>query len=393
MFIQRELEKKLALLKTQFPVIALLGPRQSGKTTLSREAFPTYEYVNLEELDVRQFANEDPKGFLENYADRSGKEGVIFDEIQNAPDLFSYLQVRVDKEKREGFYILTGSQNILLNQHISQTLAGRIAIQTLLPLSIEELALANRLPSDLFTVLYQGFYPSIYAKKIDPQDWYKGYIQTYVERDARQVRNFSDLSLFQKFIKLCAGRIGQILNLTSLSSDCGISVNTARAWISILEVSFIVFLLYPHHKNFSKRLVKSPKLYFYDPGLASHLLGIRSSETLVQHYLRGGLFESMILVNLMKQRFKAGKNSNLYFWRDKTGLEIDCLLEKGSHLIPIEIKSGETIHSDFFDALLRFSDLANIPSSTGYVVYGGSEDQKRQTSHVISWKNLSKIEN
>jgi predicted AAA+ superfamily ATPase len=393
MFIQRELKKKLSLLKTQFPVIALLGPRQSGKTTLSREAFPTYEYVNLEELDIRQFANEDPKGFLENYAERSGKDGVIFDEIQNAPDLFSYLQVRVDKEKREGFYILTGSQNILLNQHISQTLAGRIAIQTLLPLSIEELTLAHRLPSDLFTVLYQGFYPSIYAKKIDPQDCYKGYIQTYVERDARQVRNISDLSLFQKFIKLCAGRIGQILNLTSLSSDCGISVNTARAWISILEASYVVFLLYPHHKNFSKRLVKSPKLYFYDPGLASHLLGIKSAETLVQHYLRGGLFESMILVNLMKQRFNAGKNSNLYFWRDKTGLEIDCLLEKGGHLIPIEIKSGETIHSDFFDAILRFCDLANIPPSTGYVVYGGAEDQKRQTSHMISWKSLSKIEN
>ncbi len=393
MFIQRELKKKLSLLKTQFPVIALLGPRQSGKTTLSREAFPTYEYVNLEKLDIRQFANEDPKGFLENYAERSGKDGVIFDEIQNAPDLFSYLQVRVDKEKREGFYILTGSQNILLNQHISQTLAGRIAIQTLLPLSIEELTLAHRLPSDLFTVLYQGFYPSIYAKKIDPQDCYKGYIQTYVERDARQVRNISDLSLFQKFIKLCAGRIGQILNLTSLSSDCGISVNTARAWISILEASYVVFLLYPHHKNFSKRLVKSPKLYFYDPGLASHLLGIKSAETLVQHYLRGGLFESMILVNLMKQRFNAGKNSNLYFWRDKTGLEIDCLLEKGGHLIPIEIKSGETIHSDFFDAILRFCDLANIPPSTGYVVYGGAEDQKRQTSHVISWKSLSKIEN
>ena len=287
-------------------------------------------------MDAREFASEDPRGFLEQYSKKSGRAGVILDEIQNTPNLFSYLQVSVDQDPRPGFYILTGSQNILLNQHISQTLAGRISIQTLLPFSIEELQEANRLPEDPFTTLFQGFYPPIYTKAIDPQDWYKGYVQTYVERDARQIRNISDLSVFQKFVKLCAGRIGQLLNLTSLSNDCGISVNTARSWISILEASYIIFLLQPHHKNFSKRLIKSPKLYFYDPGLASYLLGIESPKMLFQHYLRGGLFESMVLCNLMKQRFNAGKTSNLYFWRDKTGLEVDCLIEKADGLVPIE---------------------------------------------------------
>jgi hypothetical protein len=391
MHIERTLKEKLLSAGKQFPVLAILGPRQSGKTTLARETFPHYEYVNLEELDTRQFALEDPKGFLEKYGGGPNCPGVIFDEIQNTPDLLSYLQVRVDRHRKEGFYLLMGSQNILLNHHINQTLAGRIAIQTLLPLSIEELALAQKLPHDLFTLLYQGAYPPLYARKIDPHDWHRAYVQTYVERDARQIKNINDLNLFQKFIKLCAGRIGQLLNLTSLSNDCGISVNTARSWISILEASYIIFLLLPHHKNFNKRLIKTPKLYFHDTGLACHLLGIETPEMLTSHYLRGGLFESLIISDLLKQRLNAGKNSNLYFWRDKSGLEIDCILEKGNDLIPIEIKSGQTIHSDFFDSLAAFSSLAQIKPSSGYVVYAGSEEQKREKGHAIGWRDLSEI--
>ncbi len=388
MFIPRKLAKKLTNLRTQFPVLALLGPRQSGKTTLAKECFPDYRYVNLEDLDTRRFAVEDPRGFLEQY---SGSRGVILDEIQQTPDLLSYIQVRVDREQKMGFYILTGSQNILLNQHISQTLAGRIAIQTLLPLSIDELQEAKRLPQDLFTALFEGFYPSLYARKLDPNDWYKGYIQTYVERDVRQIQNVSDLSVFQKFLKLCAGRIGQLLDLTSLSNDCGISVGTVRGWLSILEASYIVFFLYFHFKNFSKRLIKSPKLYFYDPGLACHLLGIESRDMLISHYSRGGLFESMVLIDLIKRRYNIGKIPSVYFWRDKTGLEIDCIIEKADKLLPIEIKSAQTINSEFFEALHRYCQLAGISSASSYLVYGGDEDQKRQNGHVISWKHLSEI--
>ncbi len=295
----------------------------------------------------------------------------------------------MDLEPKPGFYILTGSHNILLNQHISQTLAGRISLQTLLPLSIEELSQAEHLPERLSTFLFKGGYPSLYAQKREPNDWYKGYIQTYVERDVRLIRNITDLSLFQKFIKLCAGRIGQLLNLNSLSDDCGVAVNTIKAWISILEASYIVFLLSPHHKNFSKRLIKAPKLYFYDSGLAAHLLGIESPEMLAQHYLRGGLFESMVLSDLLKARFSKGKSPNLYFWRDKSGLEVDCIIEEADQLIPIEMKSAETIHPDFFDQLNRFCEIANLPIASGCIIYGGNENQKRSRGSVISWKQVA----
>ncbi len=381
MLIVRILQEKLQALRAQFPVLSLLGPRQSGKTTLARHTFSNYQYVNLEELDIRQFALEDPRGFLDSH---SRGEGLILDEIQNTPNLLSYLQVRVDNDPKPGFYVLTGSQNILLNQHISQTLAGRIAIVTLLPLSIEELG--SHLPHDLAAFLFRGGYPSLYAKKMDPNDWYKGYIQTYVERDVRQIRNIADLSLFQKFIKLCAGRIGQLLNLNSLSDDCGVSLNTIKAWMFILEASYIVFCLQPHYKNFSKRLIKTPKLYFYDTGLAAHLLGIESPAMLEQHYLRGGLFESMILSDLIKHRYNLGKFSNLYFWRDKSGLEIDCLVERGEQLIPIELKSGKTISPDFFDSLQRFCELANLPTNSGSIIYGGDEEQNRSKGRVLSWR-------
>ena len=382
MLINRKIAPKLRDLSQKFPVLGILGPRQSGKTTLAKMLFPHHKYLNLEELDTRQFATEDPRRFLNSLL--SGP-GAILDEIQKAPDLLSYIQAHVDEWQTPGFFILTGSQNILLNQHISQTLAGRIAITTLLPLSFEELQNSSQIPDSMELTLFQGFYPSIYSKKIAPSDWVPNYIQTYVERDVRELKQITDLSAFQKFIKLCAGRIGQILDFQSLANDCGISANTVRSWISVLEASYIIFLIHPHFKNFSKRLIKAPKLYFYDTGIACNLLNIRSPEELSMHYLRGGLFESMILSDLLKQRYNGGLQPNIYFWRDKSGLEIDCILDHGSTLTPIEIKSGETIHSDFFSGLIKWNALAQNNPTNSYVIYGGNERQERSNGTILGW--------
>lgn len=386
--ISRDAQKKIEAMAQKFWVIALLGPRQSGKTTLARHTFPEYEYVSLENIETRTLAASDPKQFLAQF---DTAKGVILDEIQHVPDLLSYMQTKVDAEKRPGFFVITGSQNLLLNQSITQTLAGRIFILRLLPLSLDELKEAHLLPQDVETLLFQGCYPSIYAYNITPQDWYANYIQTYVERDVRQIKNIGNLSLFQLFVKLCAGRIGQLLNLTSLANDCGISVNTARSWISILEASYIVFLLRPHHKNFSKRLIKSPKLYFYDTGLASHLLGIESAQDLVAHYLRGGLFESLIISSLMKTYYNQGSTPHLYFWRDKTGNEVDCIIEHGELLIPIEIKAGKTFAQNFFSGINYFNELSQQPEHPSFVVYAGENTMKLKAGELIGWQHLNQI--
>ncbi len=388
MFIERDLKNKVHTLAKKFPVVGIFGPRQSGKTTLAQISFSKYKYINLEELDIRRYAAEDPRGFLQSLLE---EEGIILDEIQNVPDLLSYIQANVDRMKKPGFFVLTGSQNILLNHHINQTLAGRIAILTLLPLALEELKRESLLSTKLEVMLFQGFYPPIYASRYAPTDWYANYIRTYVERDVRQIKNITDLTLFQKFIKLCAGRIGQLLNLTSLGNDCGINAHTVRSWLSLLEASYIIFLLYPHHKNFNKRLVKMPKLYFYDTGIACHLLEISSPKDLEMHYLKGGLFESMILADLLKQRHNTGLQPNIYFWRDKSGNEIDCILEKGEKLTPIEIKSGATINSDYFDSLVKWNAIAHSSASKGIVVYGGTEKQIREQGNAIGWKDSEKI--
>jgi|SRR5579862_1914273 len=388
MFIQRKISHRVKKLSTQFPVLGILGPRQSGKTTLAKTLFPHYKYINLEELDTRRFATEDPRRFLKSLEE---EKGCILDEIQRAPDLLSYIQVHVDEWQKIGFFILTGSENILLNHHIGQTLAGRIALITLLPLSLEELQDASLMPIEMEEMLFRGFYPSLYAKKFDTREWIASYIQTYIERDVRHLKQITDLSLFQKFLQLCAGRIGQLLDLTSIGNDCGITAHTVRSWLSVLEATYVIFLLHPHHKNFTKRIIKSPKLYFYDSAIACHLLSIPSPNDLAKHYLRGGLFESMILSDILKQRFNAGLTPNIYFWRDKAGLEVDCLLENGSTLIPIEIKSGETINSDFFSNLVKWNDLAGNNLSNGYVIYGGKEEQARSQGIVLSWKLLKKL--
>ncbi|HNA63044.1 MAG TPA: ATP-binding protein, partial [Rhabdochlamydiaceae bacterium] len=297
MFIKRKIADRVIKVSQQFSVVGILGPRQSGKTTLAKVLFPTYKYLNLEELDTRRFAGEDPRRFLKSL---EHEQGVILDEIQRVPELLSYIQVHVDEWQKKGFFILTGSENILLNHHINQTLAGRIALITLLPLSIEELKDASLLTQELDEVLFQGFYPSLYAKKIDSREWIQSYIQTYVERDVRQLKEIMDLTIFQKFLRLCAGRVGQLLDLTSIGNDCGISAHTVRSWLSVLEATYVIFLLQPHHKNFNKRIIKTPKLYFYDTSIACHLLSIQSPKELQTHYLRGHLFESMILADLFK---------------------------------------------------------------------------------------------
>jgi predicted AAA+ superfamily ATPase len=386
--IKRDLEPHLRTVAQYFPVVAILGPRQSGKTTLAQMVFPQHAYVSLEDLDLRSLAIADPRGFLERY---KNEHGIILDEFQHVPGILSYIQTWVDREKQQGYFILTGSQNFLVSEAISQTLAGRISLNTLLPLSIQELEANNLLPETLDDFLYTGCYPSLYAKTIPPHLWYPGYIQTYLERDVRQITNVSDLMLFKRFVELCAGRMGQIVNFTSLANDCGISDVTAQRWLNLLEASYIVFLLRPHHENLGKRVVKSAKIYFYDTGLACSLLGIQP-EQVATHYLRGGLFEAMVIGDVIKQHYNTGKRPNVYFWRDHTGNEIDLIIERGQELIPVEIKSGQTIGSAYFKGLDFWHALGHKnASSKGYVVYGGKDTQKRTQTTVLGWNIFSSI--
>lgn len=382
---KRTLEPKLLELKKQFPVLALFGPRQSGKTTLARNAFPNYRYVNLESFEEQELATEDPKGFLERF---HGEEGVILDEIQKTPKLLSYIQIEVDEKPAMGRFVITGSQNILLNQHVNQTLAGRVALMTLLPLSIEEMRGADILPKTAASAIFQGAYPRVYQHQADPVVFAESYIRTYVERDVRDIQQITSLLEFQKFMRLCAARIGQLLDLTDLSKDAGISLPTVKSWLSVLEASYIIFLVQPHHVNFNKRMVKMPKLYFYDTSLACNLLRLTSADDVYDHYLRGGLFESMILSDFLKKRYHHGLPPNVYFWRDKLGNEVDCLLEEGIRLTPIEIKSTSTIQSDLFEGLIKWCNWAEINPGNGTVVYAGEEDQLRKQGHILSWKLL-----
>jgi len=386
--IKRELEKELKYTASKFPAVAVLGPRQSGKTTLTKAAFSKYTYVSLENISIRKFAQEDPQGFLKKY---KNKHGIILDEIQNAPDILSYMQIYIDEQKKTGYFIITGSQNFLLNQAITQTLAGRIAILTLLPLSTQELAKENLLSDNIEKNIFNGGYPRIYDEKIPPTKWVPNYIRTYIERDVRQIQNVTDLTLFQTFIKLCAGRIGQLLNLTSLGNDCGISTGTVKKWLSLLEASYILFLLQPHYKNFSKRLVKSPKLYFYDTAIACSLLGLTSPEQVSTHYMRGNLFESYILSEFAKQYYNKGELPSLYFWRDKHGHEIDCIIEQGDKLTPVEVKAGQTINKSFFENIAYWNRLSGQNPKDSFVVYAGDDEQRRKTGHVVNWKLINKV--
>lgn len=393
--IPRHLATFLAKSARAYPVITLTGPRQSGKTTLVRSVFGGKPYVSLENPDDRLFAHEDPRGFLGQYPD-----GAILDEVQQAPDLLSYLQGIVDAEDRPGRFVLTGSQNLLLLQRVGQSLAGRTAIYRLHPFSSAELRgrpltnpdlIAGLTPrhaeskADLLATLFTGFYPRIHDRNLDPREWLPNYYQTYIERDVRTLLNVGDLETFGRFVRLCAGRSGQLLNLASMGADCGISHSTARRWLAVLEASFIVYLLRPHHQNFNKRLIKSPKLYFYDTGLLCYLLRIRSAEDLAAHASRGSVFETFVLSELLKAYYHGGREPEVYFWRDSRGHEIDFVVDRGATQIPIEAKSGETIARDFFRGLEYWQLLPGQQESRPVLVYGGSTSTIRNNCAVYAW--------
>jgi hypothetical protein len=383
--IRRVIEDKIKQLAEKFPVISVTGPRQSGKTTLIKSMFPDFLYESLEDPDTRLFALSDPRKFLGN------EKKMIIDEIQRAPELFSYIQSITDKSGLNGQYIISGSQSFLLNQHISQSLAGRVAIFNLMPLSLPELRQHGFKITKYEELIYKGFYPRLYDRNILPADFYPNYIQTCLERDVRLLQNIHDLNLFIRFLKLCAGRIGQLLNLNSLANDCGVSPNTAKSWISVLEASFVIFLLQPHFKNFNKRLVKMPKLYFIDTGLASSLLNIESENQLSTHYLRGVLFENFIISEFIKTRLNNGLRSNCYFWRDNKGTEIDCIIENGDVITPVEIKSGNTFNQDFFKNLNYWNKLSGNTIENSYVIYGGDSVRETKDGKLLTWKDLDDV--
>nr|WP_291971397.1 ATP-binding protein [Lutibacter sp.] len=371
-------------LAEQFKAVAIIGPRQSGKTTLVRYIFKNKPYVNFENPDIRLYAMEDPRGFLSNYPD-----GAVFDEVQRVPEIFSYLQQILDESNNNGLFIITGSNNFLLQETISQSLAGRVGYLKLLPLTLNEIKDNKSTASQL---IFKGFYPSLYSNSIKSSLWYSNYINTYVERDVRLIKNISNLVTFEKFLRLCAGRIGQLLNMNSLAIEIGVDNKTISAWIGVLETSFVLFRLQPYHKNFNKRIVKMPKIYFYDTGLAAALLGIQNSNQLDLHPFRGALFENMIIVDLLKTRFNKAKTNNLYFWRDNVGNEIDVLLDNGATITPIEIKSGQTVTTDYFKGIKYWNKLTK--KEGGYVVYGGTMAQKRSNNiTVVPYSKINNINN
>ena len=379
--IPRETAAIIIKLRKQFPVITLTGPRQSGKTTLLRSIYKDIPYVSLEDIDIRNAAINDPRGFLNNFP-----RGAVLDEIQRTPELFSYIQGIID-ENKEIHFVLSGSQNFLLLENISQSLAGRAAILKLLPFSMTELKNEGLVPDSYEQLIFKGMYPGIYDRDIEPGFFYPSYISTYIERDVRQIKNIENLNSFSNFLQLCAGRAGQIVNLNSLATDAGISPNTAKSWLSILEASYIIFFLQPYYKNFNKRIIKSPKLYFYDTGLACSLLGINSADQVKTYHSKGALFENLIITELIKNRLHHGVNPRFYFWQNKTKQEIDLIIDKPEGPVPIEIKSGMTMNDSYFTNLKYWQKITDEKSENLNVIYGGNTDLKTSKGNYISWSS------
>ncbi len=384
--IKRILASQIKLMATKMPVISITGPRQSGKTTLAKQCFPGYEYMTLENPDIFEFAKSDPKLFLTQH-----DKGLIIDEVQLMPELFSYIQTISDENNKTGEFILTGSQNFLMSEKISQSLAGRVFITHLLPFSIEELKHSNNWVDSSSQCIFNGFYPRIYDRDISPDMFYPSYIQTYTERDIRQIINVYNLHSFQRFMRLVAGRTAQLLNYSGIANELGLDLKTIKSWFSILESSFIIFFLQPHYKNYSKRLVKTPKLYFYDTGLACNLLGIKNESEINSHWAKGALFENLVIADIMKNYLNRAQNPRLFFWRDNTGNELDCLIEEALFVKSIEIKSATTIHPDFFKGLEYYNKLSDSTEKNSFLIYGGNKNLRRKEASVLSWKNTVEL--
>lgn len=381
--IGRFSKDKILQLARQFKAVAIMGPRQSGKTTLSRMCFPEKPYVSLENPQNRRFAIDDPVGFLSTYPD-----GAILDEIQRAPELLSWLQQRLDEESRKGTFILTGSNNLLFLEQITQSLAGRVAYMDLLPFSLPELSNIPNALDNLNSRLFLGGYPPVQAEQIEPENWFPAYIRTYIERDVRQIKNIDNLLAFEKCLSLCAGRAGQLVNYSNLANEVGVDYKTIQSWLGVLQASYIIHLLPPYFKSFNKRIIKTPKLYFYDTGLLCYLLRISSEDDLIQHPYRGSIFENFIVNELIKKRFNQGQPSNLYFWRDRTGNELDIIIDEGTSLVPVEIKSSQSIRKDFFKNMEFWKKLTG--QASGILYYGGEENQNRSNGIAVkSWRTLS----
>jgi uncharacterized protein len=386
MATKRNITKAIRFLLGKYPVIAITGPRQSGKTTLLKTMFPDYRYVSLENPDARKFAENDPNGFFKLY-----DKQVIFDEVQRVPSLFSYIQTIVDESKIMGQFILSGSQNFHLMENISQSLAGRVALFKLFPFDFNELAADGLLNDDYLPNMIRGFYPAIYDRDIPPKMFYSNYIQTYVQRDISELIAVKDMRLFQNFIALCATRAGQLLNMNSLANECGISQPTAKSWLSALESSYIVFQLNPYYKNFSKRIIKTPKLYFYDTGLLLHLLKINNAEQLLTHPVKGNLFENLVISELVKQMYHANNVQDIYFWRDSAGHEIDLMIDFGTSLKIVEMKAGITIMPEMFKNLEWFETNTGLPNLSKVLMYGGNQSQSRNKGEVIPWNSIVEL--
>lgn len=384
--IPRAISRTARQFATQFKVVAIVGPRQAGKTTLARSIFAAKPYVSLETPDALGFASDDPRAFLARYPD-----GAVIDEAQRCPHLFSYIQGLVDDRREPGIFILTGSQHFGLMQAVTQSLAGRVGFLRLLPFSLPELSAAGCAPASLELMLYRGGYPPVYDQPVEPESWLDAYITAYVERDVRQLVNIRDLAAFRLFVRLCAGHVGQLFNASRIGADVGIDQKTATSWLGILESSFIAFRLPPHFRNFRKRLVKTPKLYFHDTGLVCRLLGIVSPDQIVTHPLRGALFENWVITELLKGRYDRGKSENLFFWRSHMGREVDVLADHGERLLPVEVKSGSTIANDWIDDVLHWTAMAGEAAECPALVYGGAEAQQRRGVDIVPWRNIGDL--